>query len=50
MTSHENIDIGNACFVAYIILNIIQPKEIPQGHLWQKIFVIILDLNTAQAP
>jgi hypothetical protein len=49
MMSHEHIDIGNACFVANIILNIIKPNEIPQCHLWQKIFVIILDLNTAQA-
>jgi hypothetical protein len=47
MMSHEHIDIDDACFVAYIFLNIIKPKEIPQGQLWQKVFVLILDLNTA---
>jgi hypothetical protein len=47
ITSHENIDNGYACFVAYIISNIIKPKEVGQGNLWQKIFVVILDLNAA---
>jgi hypothetical protein len=46
--SDEHIEIGDARFVAYIIVNIIQPKEIPWGNLWQKIFIIILDLNAAQ--
>jgi hypothetical protein len=49
MTSRKHIDIGDACSIAYVrvILDIIQPKEIPQGYLWQKIFVVILDLNAA---
>ena len=49
MMSDEHIDIGDACFIAYIIVNIIHPKEIPEGNLWQKIFVIILDLNAASS-
>jgi hypothetical protein len=60
MTSNKHIDIGDPGFVAYVILyvilyivlyivlDIIQPKEIPQGHLWQKILVVILDLNAVQ--
>jgi hypothetical protein len=48
MTSRKHIDIGDACFDAYVILDIIQPKEIPQGHFWQEILVVILDLNAAQ--
>jgi hypothetical protein len=46
--SRENLDIGDSCFVAYIILGIIEPKEIPQGHLGQEIFVIVLNLNAEQ--
>jgi hypothetical protein len=29
VVTREHIDIGNARFIAYIIVNIIQPKEIP---------------------
>jgi hypothetical protein len=43
--TRENLDIGDACFIAYIIMGIIEPEEIPQGHLWQEIFVIVLNLN-----
>jgi hypothetical protein len=48
MTSRKHIDVGDACFNAYVVLGIVQPKEIPQSHLWQEILVVILDLNAAQ--
>jgi hypothetical protein len=31
-------------------LDIVQPKEIPDKHFWEKILVLILDLNSTQAP
>jgi hypothetical protein len=48
MMSRKYIDVGDACFNAYVILNIIQPKKISRGHLWQEILVAILDLNAVQ--
>jgi hypothetical protein len=48
LTSLRNVGFNDACFVSYVSLNVIQPNEVPQDHLWQKIFVIILDLNTAK--
>jgi len=30
MTSHDHIDVGDAGFITYVILNTIPPKEIPQ--------------------
>jgi hypothetical protein len=48
MTSRKYIDVGDACFDAYVILDIIQPKKISRSHLWQEILVVILDLNAVQ--
>jgi hypothetical protein len=39
---------SDPCFVACIILSIVQPKEISQDDLWQKILIVVFDLNTAQ--
>ena len=36
-------------FVACIILSVVQPKKITQDYLWQKILVLVLDLDTASA-
>jgi len=35
------------CFVACIILSVVQPKKITQDNLWQKVLVLVLDLDTA---
>jgi hypothetical protein len=40
---------SDPCFVACIILSVIQPKKITQDHLWQKVLVLVLDLDTAIA-
>jgi len=48
MTSHEHIDVSDTGFITCVILDIVQPKEIPQDNFWQEILVIILNLNAVK--
>src|ERR1700679_2272580 len=48
LTPRKHFGFGDSCFVSCVLLDIIQPHKIHQDHLWQKVFVIILDFQTAK--